>query len=113
MCVIQISLIARTLDKTRTQLSNRSTGAINTLTQIDRNLDQLLNSLVVYKNVHDNPKLLDEAVAGYQSYFDIFWGWSTVFKLRDPGETTKLPGVDNVLVEVNTYLHSNDAIIKT
>ena len=111
MCVIQISLIARTLDKTRTQLSNRSTGAINTLTQIDRNLDQLLNSLVVYKNVHDNPKLLDEAVAGYQSYFDIFWGWSTVFKLRDPGETTKLPGVDNVLVEVNTYLQSNDAII--
>lgn len=111
MCVIQISLIARTLDETRTQLSNRSTGAINTLTQIDRNLDQFLHSLVVYKDGHGNPALVEDTVASYQSNFDIFWGWSTVFKLRAPGEASTLPGVDQVLVEVKAFLESNDNTI--
>lgn len=111
MCVIQISLIARTLDKTRTELSNRSTGAINTLTQVDRILDQFLNSLVVYKNIHNKPALVDDAVASYQSNFDIFWGSASVFNLRTPGETTSLYGVDEVLTEVTTFLESNDGTI--
>lgn len=113
MCVIQISLIARTLDKTRTQLSNQSTGAINSLTQIDRNLDQFLNSIVIYKNVNANPVAAKESVEHYRSYFDIFWGSTSIFNLRSPGKTSRMPGVDELLTEVNQFLDKNDNAINS
>lgn len=113
MCVIQISLIARTLDRTRTQLSNQSTGAINSLTQIDRNLDQFLHSIVIYKNLHNSSVASAKSVENYRSDFDIFWGSASIFNLRTPGETTRLTGVDELLFEVKNFLQRNDKAINT
>ncbi len=112
LCVLQVSLIAQTLDKTRSQLSSRSTGAINSLTQIDRNLDQLMDSLVEHRLSLANNRQSD-TTGNYQTDFEVFWASVTVFNLRTPGGTERMPAATAVLEEAMQFLENNDELVNS
>ncbi|MEM7257000.1 MAG: ATP-binding protein [Pseudomonadota bacterium] len=109
LCVLQVSLIAQTLDRTRSELSSRSTGAINSLTQIDRNLDQLNDTLLVTLISPDNTD--NNQTYAYQDMFEIFWASVTVLNLRTPGTLEPMPAAQSLLAETQLYLDSYDPLV--
>ncbi len=107
LCIIQVSLIAQTLDKTRSQLSSRSTGAINSLTQIDRNLDQLMDALVAHRLSGSDDGTPPTAQA-YRTQFEVFWASVTVFSLTAPGTVDEMPAAKKVRTNAMAFLTGND-----
>lgn len=114
LCVIQVSLIAKTLDETRSQISSRSTGAINSLTQIDRNLDELNDALItplITTANADSPEHNVNSVYEYQEKFEILWASLTVLNLRTPGTLEPMPEAAALLTETQQYLDHYDPMV--
>lgn len=111
---MQVSLIAVTLDKTRSQLSSSSTGAINSLTQIDRNLDRLLGALIAHRFAQTNAveqAAKPQSMPAYRDGFEIFWASATVLNLRTPGSTMRMPAASELLEDTREYLNAWDPLV--
>lgn len=115
MCLVQVLLIAKNLDDTRSQLSNKGTGSLNFLIQTDRNLDQFLDAIVCYINLRHDAKTnidVDEVIDTYRTTFDVFWAAASIFQLQVPGEPDqRLPEAKAVRAEIIRFLEKNDPFI--
>ena len=107
LCILQVSLIAKTLDKTRSQLSSRSTGAINSLTQIDRNLDELMDALIAHR-LALSQGTGQQSADNYRTSFEIFWASVTVFALKTPDTDQEMPESEQLHKKAMQFLEGND-----
>jgi signal transduction histidine kinase/CheY-like chemotaxis protein len=113
LCILQVSLIAQTLDKTRSQLSSKSTGAMNSLTQIDRSFDQFSYALVAHRlrSAADTTANNTAPAPAYRDKFEILWASVTVLNLRTPGTTEKMPAATELMDETQQYLNTYDPLV--
>ncbi len=112
MCVLQFYLIANNLDKTRAQLSDRkSAGEVNSLIQVDRNLDHFIFAITEYIHASKAGADTEKAVSKYQSDFDIFWASTSIIEQYFPENNERQAVFIESLEEVKEFLDTNDPFI--
>lgn len=110
VCSCLLAAIYINLLKTRNELANDSPVALNSILQANRNFGELKRSLSHYLQTTDHGKPIESAVEEYRTRLEVAWSLTTIFDVRNPGETTSMPEVPGFIDNVETFLNEAEQL---